>query len=80
MAKYRFILALRDFLKSISCCHSSCMNTYENITIEHFEAMTDRIEMLTDMVHALRGIEREPIRTETPEPALATEQPTITSV
>jgi len=43
--------------------------TIENISIEHFEAMTDRLEALTDIIHLLRGIHVEPaLPAELPEP------------
>jgi hypothetical protein len=43
--------------------------TIENISIEHFEAMTDRLEALTEIIQVLRGIHVEPaIPTELPEP------------
>lgn len=66
----RLVIKIKDFLKAISCCRSSCMNqTIENISIEHFEAMTDRLEALTEIIQVLRGIHVEPaIPTELPEP------------
>ncbi len=52
----KFSAVIKDFLKAISCCQSSCMNqTIDQISEENLAHLMERMQELTEIIHALRS-------------------------
>jgi hypothetical protein len=52
----KVLVALRDFLKNLTCCQSSCMNqnqTIENNIHKELDELRDEILELTKIIHLL---------------------------
>jgi len=54
-AVLKLAVAIKDCLKTINCCRSSCLNqTIETINIEHLDTILSSVEQLKEAVEEIR--------------------------